>query len=135
MPRGTWIYERTGGGGGGGPFVRTLLLKDATVANDIADHVPIFRAGPVVRVIGVLRTAITEDLVVRVNLNLPPDYTGGVELVVLTIPADTEVDHPVIETTFTPPSFPDLAVLSWDVVESDGQTNSGGIASITVQWQ
>jgi hypothetical protein len=105
-----------------------LLLKDTSVGDDIADHVPIWQAGTGVRVIGVLHYAITSDLVVRVKMN-------GMALITLTIPAATVVDTPVVATTFTPPGFADLAILSWDVLASDGSADRGGICSITVEWQ
>jgi len=112
----------------GGPYVRTLLLKDTTVGSDIADHVPIYVAGTAVRIIGVLRKAITADLSVRVKLN-------GTALTTLTIPHATPVDTPVVGTSPTPPALADLAVLSWDVTASDGSTDPAGVASITLQWQ
>lgn len=110
-----------------GPYIRTLLLKDCTVGNDIADHVPIYVAGTAVRVVGVLRKAITADLSVRINLD-------GTALTTLTIPHTTPVDTPVVGTSSTPPALADLAVLSWDVVASDGSKDSAGICSVTLQW-
>ena len=123
------IEDSGGALGVGGPFVRTLLLKDTTVKNDVADHVPIFVAGTAVRIVGVLRRLITVDLVVRVNLD-------GSPLITLTIPAATAIDTPVEKTaTFTPKAFGDLAVLSWDVLSSDGASDAAGICSVTVEWQ
>lgn len=111
-----------------GPYIRTLLLKDTTIGNDIADHVPIYVAGPAMRIIGVLRKVIASDLTVRVKLN-------GSTLTSLTIPHTTPVDTPVVGTSPTPPTLADLAVLSWDVTASSGETDIDGVASITVQWQ
>jgi hypothetical protein len=112
----------------GGPYVRTLLLKDTTVGNNIADHVPIYVAGTAMRIVGVLRKAIAADLAVRVNLN-------GSALTTLTIPRATAVDTPVVGTSPTPPALADLAVLSWDVTASDGSMDPAGVASFTVEWQ
>jgi hypothetical protein len=127
MPAQTWVYDITGGGSGGGPYVRTLLLKNTAVGDDIADHVPIYTAGSAVRLIGVLRKAITADLTLRVKLN-------GTALVTLTIPLSTAVDTPVMATTFTPPTLADLGILSWDVTASDGSSDINGVASFTLQW-
>ena len=130
----TWIIffeklQQRGIGAGGGPYVRTLLIKNTAVGTDVADHVPIWVAGTAVRVVGVLRNAITSDLTVRVNLD-------GSPLITLTIPHTTAVDTPVVKTaTFTPTSFDDLAVLSWDITASDGSTDPKGVCSLTVEWQ
>jgi hypothetical protein len=127
-----WLFfeklAKAKGGKGGGPYVRTLLLKNTAVGNDIADRVPIWQAGTGVRVIGVLRDLITSDLTVRVNMN-------GTPLTTLTIPHGTAKGTPVLGTAFTPPGVTDLAVLSWDVTASDGSTDPNGVASFTVQWQ
>jgi len=123
-PASAWLVETAGSG----PYVRTLLLKDTAIGNDIADHVPIYQAGSGIRVVGVLRKAIAADLSVRVNMN-------GIALTTLTIPQTTAVDTPVVGTVFTSPSFADLAVLSWDVTASDGSTDVAGIASISVTWR
>ena len=98
------------------------------MGNDVADHVPIYVAGTAMRIVGVLRLAITADLTVRVNLD-------GTALTSLTIPHTTPIDTPVVGTSPTPPTLGDLAVLSWDVTASDGSTSQGGVASITVEWQ
>ncbi len=126
-----WIlfFERTPkASGGGGPYIRTLLLKDTAVGDDIADHVPIFVEGAAVRVVGVLRLPISADLTVRINLD-------GAALVSITIPSATAVDTPVVASAFTGDHLGDLAVLSWDVVASDGSTDAAGVASFTLQWQ
>lgn len=123
-----WIFFEKLAKKRGGPYIRTLLLKDTTVGNDIADHVPIYVAGTAMRIVGVLRKAITADLSVRVNLD-------GTTLTTLTIPHTTAVDTPVVGTSPTPPALADLAVLSWDVTASDGSSDAAGVCSITVQWQ
>lgn len=115
------------GTGGAGPWIRTLLLKNTTVGDDIADHVPIFVAGTTVRFIGILRKLITADLTVRVRLDTVP-------LVTLTIPHATAKDTPVIASTFTPPGLTDLQVLSWDITASDGSQDANGVASFTLHW-
>ena len=130
----TWIIffekiaELANLAGGGGPYVRTLLLKDTTVKNDVADHVPIWQAGAMVRVIGVLRKVIVSDLKIRVNLD-------GTNLVTLTIPAATAIDTPVVAEAPSGQDVADLAILSWDVLASDGASDAAGIASLTVEWQ
>jgi hypothetical protein len=133
----TWIifFERlftaSAVGGAQGPFQRTLLLKDCTVGNDIADHVTIWIPGMGVRVIGVLRKAVTVDLSLRIKVN-------GTSIGIFTIPHTTAIDHPITWITspkVTAVNFPDLAVLSWDVTGSDASQDSAGIASYTVEWQ
>lgn len=128
----TWIifFERLGSrtSSNAGPYIRTLVLKDLTVGDDIADHVPIYIAGSAIRVIGVLRKAITADLVVRINLD-------GDELLTATIPADTAADTPLEFTGFIDAALADLAVLSFDITGSDGQIDSAGVATFTLQWQ
>ncbi len=114
-------------GGGAGPFIRTLLVKDTTVGNDIADRVPVFIASKAVRILGVLRKAIASDLTVRVNLNT-------VAIATVTIPSATAVGVSVVSTTFVSSTLPDKSVLSWDITASDGSTDVNGVASFTVQF-
>jgi hypothetical protein len=120
-----------------GPFQRTLLLKDTTVGNDIADHVVCY--GPIpgvahtaLQVTGVLRKAIASDLTVRINSVSPG---GTVEVGTWTIAASTPVDDPQISTTFVHASLPDMSVFTWDVLASDGSKDPAGIASCTIEWQ
>ena len=114
-------------GGGAGPFIRTLLLKDTTIGNDIADRVPIFIASKAVRIIGVLRKAIASPLTVRIKLN-------GTAIATATIPSATAVGVAVVSTTFVSSTLPDKAVLSWDITASDGSTDVNGVASFTLQF-
>lgn len=111
------------------PFTRTLLVKDSTTGNGIADVVTVYAPGAATRITGVLRLAITADLTVRVNLN-------GFALVTITIPAATAIDTVVTETTFTPANAPlaDGDVLTWDITASDGSKDADGVASFTLIW-
>lgn len=123
--------------GAAGPFQRTLLLKNTTVGNDIADHVTCYGPIPGVThtallVTGVLRKAIVSDLTVRIN-NVSPD--GTVVVGTYTLPAATPVDTPQLSTVFTNSSLPDMSVFTWDVLASDGSTDPAGVASCTIEWQ
>lgn len=126
-------YAEAGEEGPPGPaagliFQRTLLLKDLTPGNDIADHVTVYADGTATRLVSVLRKEITDDLVVRVNKNGDP-------LVTLTIPYTTAVDTPVETTTFTgSTTMTDGDVLSWDILDSDDTKDREGIASFTLEW-
>jgi hypothetical protein len=135
----TWIifFERLfraaveqGGGGVSGPWQRTLLLKDTTVGNDVADHVTVWGGdGTITRVVGVLRIAIASDLTLRVKVN-------GVTLGTFTIPLATAVDTVVEFTTFSGTTAVVVDdVFSWDVTASDGQTDPAGVAAFTVSWE
>jgi hypothetical protein len=142
-PEGTvsvpWLYylmqfaDQESAGGKKGR-IRTLLLKDSTVGDDIADHTTIYVAGNASRVVGVLRLPITADLTVRINRVTAPD--AAVEIISCTIPADTEVDTPIEFTEFAndPEPLLDGDVLIWDVVESDGQIEAAGVAAFTLEW-
>lgn len=128
--------SKTSGNGSGstGPFQRTLLLKDTTVGNDIADHVVCWGTSAthkVTLVRGVLRKTISADLTVRINSTL-----AGVTSVIgeFTIPAATAIDTPVPFTTFGTSSLADLSVFSWDVIASDASAASAGVASFTISW-
>jgi hypothetical protein len=126
----TWIVKRAGAGGGGpGVGHRTLLLKDTTVGDNIADHVTAYMSGTAQRIVGVLRKAITSDLVVRVNRN-------SNELVTITIPLATAIDTPVEVTTFVlaEKTIADGDVFSFDVVDSDGLRDKAGVAAFTLEW-
>ena len=134
----TWVifFERLGmtTAGGGGPYHRTLLLKNSTVGDNIADVTPVYVAGAAVRMIGVLRKAITADLTVRVRYKTVDDATIH-DLVTITIPSDTAINTPVSETGFLATALADLVIFLWDVTESDGQQDAGGVASFTLQWE
>ena len=127
-----WIVKQAGsggsGGGTGGKFVRTLLVKNTLVGDDIADRVTAYATGTAQRIVGVLRKAITADLTVRVNKN-------GSSFVVATIPAATPVSTPVPQTTFVGPAdVADGDVFSWDITASDGSKDEAGVASFTLEW-
>jgi hypothetical protein len=132
----TWVifFERlgrgNGGGGAAGPYQRTVLLKDTTVGNDIADHVTVWgAAGTISIVTGVLRVAIASDLTLRIKID-------GVTLGSFTIPHATAVDTPIEFTTFAgSPAVALEQVFSWDVTASDGSIDAAGVASFTVSWQ
>lgn len=116
-----------------GPFQRTILLKDTTVGNDIADHVTVYGTlngenVNVYLVTGVLRKSITADLTLRVNIN-------GTALGTFTIPLATTPDTVISFKSFTTETLPDKGVLTWDVLASDGQMDVAGVASFTVLWQ
>jgi hypothetical protein len=134
----TWVifFERIGQAeaNGAGPYQRTLLIKNAAVGDNIADVVPVYVRGGAVRVIGVLRTAITEDLVVRIRYKKPDDATIY-ELITLTIPAATAINTPVTSTTFVKRALADKVCLIWDITASDNSTDAGGVASVTLQWE
>ena len=113
---------------GAGPFVRTLVLKDTTVGDDIADHVPAYKAGTAARVVGVLRKPVTADLKVRIKKN-------GSIFVLITIAASTPVDTPVEQIFFTGgTAIADKDVFSFDVTASDGSKDIAGIATFTLEW-
>lgn len=129
MANPTWIVKRAGSGGGPGIGHRTLLLKDTTPGDNIADHVTAYMAGTARRIVGVLRKAITSDLVVRVNRN-------GNALVTITIPLATAIDTPVEVTTFVlaEKAIADGDVFSFDVVDADGLRDKAGVAAFTLEW-
>ena len=134
----TWIYffeRRFGGSGGSGAvYQRTLLLKDTTIGDDIADHVTIWVAGTAATVQAVLRKAITSDLTVRIKVTANGTTTT---LGSFTIPHATAVNTVVqfASSTFTgSTTFPLVGVLSWDVLASDGSQDKAGVASFTVTW-
>lgn len=121
-------------GAGAELFQRTLLLKDTTVGNDIADHVTCFGGGThtAILVTGVLRKAIASDLTVRIK-NV--SGLGNVTVGTFTIPLATPIDTPVRFTSFTNAVLPDMSTFTWDVTASDGSQDAAGIASFTIEWQ
>jgi hypothetical protein len=137
----TWYYffQRRLSGGGAGFEWRTLLIKNTAVGTNVADVVPVMTlpAGGTANcqeVIGVLRKAIAADLTVRLNL-----WVSGASSLVgaFTIPASTGINAPIAfpSSGMTTTAFPDLSALTWDVIASDGSSDSGGVASFTVLWQ
>jgi hypothetical protein len=107
--------------------IRTLVLKDTAIGDDIADHVTAYVPGTARRITGVLRRPAGSDLAIRVNKN-------GTEFVVITIPAGTAIDTPVEETAFADPAIADGDVFSWDVTASDGSADRAGVATFTLEW-
>ncbi len=115
--------------GVGEVFWRTLLLKNTAVANDIADWVIAQEPGTAFQVTGVLRKAITANLVVRINVNQAPFIT-------CTINQTTKPGAALTWTSFaTNGVLAQGDVFSWDVLASDGSSDVAGIASFTVLWQ
>jgi hypothetical protein len=129
MANPTWIVKRAGAGGGPGIGHRTLLVKDTTPGDDIADHVTAYRSGTAQRLVAVLRKTITAALVVRVNKN-------GAELITMTIPPAQAVDEAVEISTFVAgtTSIADGDVFSWDITASDNQKDKAGVAAFTLEW-
>lgn len=124
-----------------GPFQRTILLKDTTVGNDVADHVTVYGPEParasysIVRITGVLRKTISSALTLRVNVvsaNLTSAVVGT-----FTIPSTAAVNQVISFNlkTLTTKELPDKGVLTWDVTASDGSQDNAGVASFTVEWQ
>lgn len=108
-------------------YIRTLLVKDTTVGDDVADHVVIYAPGTAQRVMGQLRKAITQDLVVRANI-------AGSPLIYMRIPAATLVGSILTTSGFFFTGLLDLQVVTWDIISSDGSSDPGGVASFTLQW-
>ena len=113
-------------------FAAELCLKDLTVGDDIAPHAIVYHAGATTRGLAVLRKIIASDLTVRILQN-------GSEIVTTTIPSSTAVGT-VLEFAVvagSPPLaavFADKDVLSADILESDGQKDKNGVATITIEW-
>ena len=144
----TWIifFERLGrieaanippAGGGAVVFQRTLLIKDTTVGDDIADHVTVYEPGIAQKVTAVLRVGLLSDLTVRINRNVLDllDIVHSNPLISITIPAGHLPDVPM---DFPVPGDIALAendVLTWDIVAGDGQQDGYGIASVTLEWK
>lgn len=136
-----WIYffERLAQGNGnpaasGGLNFRTLLLKDATVGNDIADHVVVHQGGDISLAAGVLRKVITADLTVTLDV---VTSSGATLLGTFTIPAATAINTPVSfpASVFSTTKLTDMQVLAWNVTASDGSSDLDGVASFTLWWQ
>lgn len=124
--------ETTGGTGGPQLYLRTLLLRNLTVGDDVADQVPVYASGTSTRLQTVLRRELTADLEIRLN-------KGGAEMITFTIPMSqgvgATVDIPLVSGS--PPAaidFNDGDVLSADILSSDGQKDKNGVASVTVEW-
>jgi hypothetical protein len=109
-------------------------LKNATVGDNIADVTTVWAEGTAARITGVLRTAISSDLTVRVRYKTTDDPTIS-ELVTITIPAATAINTPITETAFLETALSDLVCLFWDVTASDSSQDAGGVASFTLQWE
>lgn len=120
-------FSGTNGTGGGDLIWRTLLLKDTTIGDDIADHLTVQEDGAGLVIKAVLRKAITQDLTVRVKKEGTPIGT-------ITIPSATAVDQ-VITLDISAVDFVEDEVLSWDVLASDGSQDLAGVASVTVEWE
>lgn len=116
------------GKAGPGPvYIRTLLVKNTQVGNDIADHIVIQKTGTASQVVGVLRLAIAADLAININLN-------GALLITCTIPLATSVDTPLTFTSFSSTALTANDVLSFDITASDGSLDVAGVASFTLEW-
>lgn len=114
------------------PLMRTLLVKDTTVRNDAGDHVVIFgNGGPYSArfFFGVLRKSITVDLKIKVHHKFQGTDTI---LGTFTIPASQPIDSPISFTIGM--LLQNHAILTWDILTSDGSSDADGIASFTLVW-
>lgn len=123
-------------------YIRTLTLYDLTVGNNIAPQPAVYHDGVGLRVVAVLRKDITADLTVRINKLVRPDETATdpIDLITFTLSAGTPIST-AIEFSLAAgspallPTFLDRQVLTADILESDGQKDKNGVASITVEWE
>ena len=113
---------------GAGPFIRTLDLFDVTPGIGIAPFVPIFREGPGIRAIGVLRLPISADLVIAISRNdeVTPLFT-------FTFPASTATGVDLVQD-ISNVNFKDLDVLIASILDSDSSSDIDGIATLTIEW-
>jgi hypothetical protein len=114
-------------------YLRTLLIRNTAVADDVADHVTVYASGTGAEIEAVLRKPITSDLVVRINKN-------GVELLTVTIDHLTVgIDDPQYFPILigSPPilaPFVKGEILTVDVLDSDGSSDAEGVCSFTIIW-
>lgn len=114
------------------PLSRTYLIKDTTVRNDAGDHIVVFgNGGPYTAhfFFGVLRKRVTADLTIRVH-----HVFQGIDTSLgnFTIPATQNIDDPIRFAISS--KLIDRAVLTWDILNSDGSQDPDGIASFTIVW-
>src|SRR5215472_9462259 len=111
-----------------GPYIRTLDLFDVTPGTDIAPFVPIYNPGPGIRAIGVLRKAITADLVITITRNAETS-----PLFTFTLPAATAIATDVT-LDISKITFKDLDVLKPSITASDSSSDIDGVATLTIEW-
>jgi hypothetical protein len=131
--RATLATLRPGSGGNGNTgrpnpqmFWRTIDINNTTPGLNIAPNLTVQGTGKGIKIAGVLRKAITANLVVRVNV-------AGVELGTLTIPSSTHIKTKV-ETSIATKTLVEGTIMTWDIVSSDSSRDADSIASITVEW-
>ncbi len=107
-------------------FWRTIDINDSTPGTNIAPNLTVQGTGRGLKIAGVLRVAISADLVVRVNV-------AGVAIGTLTIPAATPIKTKV-ETPIVTQKLVEGTIITWDIVSSDSSKDINSIASITVEW-
>ncbi len=122
---------------GAGPFIRTFLVRDTKVGDDVGDNITSFgatinQASVIRRITGTLRVAITADLQVKFRVKYPNGdfHTIGT----FTVPSTTPIKKAVIFQTFTWDTLPDLGVIIPDIVASDGSKDNNGVAAFTIEW-
>jgi hypothetical protein len=117
-----------------GTFQRTVLLKDLTVGNNIADNVttwgPPQYTGLYKAIIteAVLRKAITQNLVVTITMNTSP-------LITITIPRTQPILVPLNFSNYINPVIPNEGVFGANITASDSSFDADGIASFTTIYQ
>lgn len=108
-------------------YSRTLLIKNATIGNDIADAIAAQNDGTFSQVVVVLRDTILSDLTINLNLN-------GNILIQCNIPFSTVPLIAIVYTNFNITTVKQNDVLTADIMNSDGSIDPGGIASFTLEW-
>lgn len=123
------VVPPVGGGNSQRYFHSRLLLKDATVGNDIADMISVYGSGVGYRLTGMLHEVIVSDLTIRIK-------KAGTPIITFTIPSATAVGVNIESTAFNsdPQPFTDGEPLTFDVTASDGSISRTGIASYMLEW-
>jgi hypothetical protein len=110
-------------------YGRTLVIANTATGVSIANPVTVYavNTGIPQQLAVVLRKGIIAPLEVRVNQN-------GSPLVLITVPYTTAVNTPVTNTTFLQTPMVVGAVITWDILASDGSSDPNGIATATLNW-
>jgi hypothetical protein len=107
-------------------YWRTIDIQDTAVGDNIAPNLSVQGSGTGIKITGILRLAITANLVVRINV-------AGLPIGTLTIPSSTAV-RTEVSTPITTVSFVLGQDMTFDITGSDASQDEDGVATVTVKW-
>jgi len=121
-----WAFANSSKTGKAQVHAALVSIYATTVGSDVRPWIPVHADGAGLRVLSVLRKAISADLVMRFHKGVTDTFD-------VTIPLATAVGT-VLSTDISGHAFEEAEVIVSEVVASDGSSDANGVASFVIEW-